>query len=211
MKKTGWFVFLLSISAVMLVHWSDSSGQEKKKRKVKPLSLEGFLDEKLPDAPKEKVELNVDNSACYVCHVNYETEGLVIKHGIEEIGCIDCHGESIDHRNDEDNITPPDIMYALDAIDEKCGECHDEHDAPAAEVIARWQDRCPQKTNPKKIVCTDCHFHHRLDRRTVQWNKKTGELIIRQVKQSDPAGKKKQRKEPRREDPGSEVAPAPDP
>ena len=73
-------------------------------------------------ATKNTVKINVDNSACYVCHANYESEGLVIEHGIEEIGCVDCHGESTDHRNDEDNVTPPDIMYPLGSIDEKCGD-----------------------------------------------------------------------------------------
>ncbi|MFV1967451.1 MAG: hypothetical protein ACC628_18635 [Pirellulaceae bacterium] len=181
----GWMALWVCITALLCGLRADSAGQEKTQRKVKPLSLEGLLDEKLPEAPKMTVEMKVDNAACYVCHVNYETEELVLTHGKEETGCIDCHGESLDHRNDEDNITPPDIMYALDSIDEKCRECHDEHDASATDVIARWQERCPQKTNPKEVVCTDCHFHHRLDRRTVQWNKKTGALMVRDVKEGD--------------------------
>lgn len=38
--------------------------------------------------------------------------------------------------------------------------------------------RCfPAKANPKDIVCTDCHFEHRLSCRTVVWDKKTGQLI----------------------------------
>ena len=144
-----------------------------------PLSLEGFMDEVLPEAAKVKGEMKVDNFACYVCHGNYDGEELVAEHGKEEVGCVDCHGQSIEHRNDEDNITPPDKMYALDQVDDMCSECHDMHDAPARKVLERWQERCPKKTSPKEVVCTDCHFHHRLKFRTVWWDKKTGELIIR--------------------------------
>ncbi len=47
------------------------------------------------------------------------------------MGCIDCHGQSFPHRNDEDNITPPDKMYPLDEIEKMCADCHDGHDAAA--------------------------------------------------------------------------------
>jgi formate-dependent nitrite reductase cytochrome c552 subunit len=194
MRYAGCVILTLCAAVLLGAFRTDSVGQEKKTRKVKPLSLEGFLDEKLPETPQMKVKLNVDNSACYVCHVNYETDGLVVTHGKEEIGCIDCHGESLDHRNDEDNITPPDIMYPLDTIDEKCWECHDGHDVPATEVIARWQERCPEKTDPKKVVCTDCHFQHRLERRTVRWNKQTGELIVRELQEKTQKLRKKRTK-----------------
>jgi formate-dependent nitrite reductase cytochrome c552 subunit len=144
-----------------------------------PLKLSAeLLEEELPDATK-KEELPVDNSACYVCHGNYEQESLVLTHGREDVSCVACHGESVDHRNDEDNITPPDTMYDLAAIDPKCKECHETHDAPAREVVRRWQERCPKKTDLKQIVCTDCHFDHRLPFRNVRWNKKTGELLPR--------------------------------
>lgn len=178
MKVTPWWWFLLIPLALLATQWSDTAGEEEQARKPPPLSLDGFLDEALPDAPKTQIVLNVDNSSCYVCHNNYEEEGLVVTHGKEEIGCIDCHGESFDHRNDENNITPPDILYPLDDIDDKCGECHDEHDASAKDVVQRWQKRCPEKTDAASLVCTDCHFHHRLERRVVRWNKRTKELIV---------------------------------
>ena len=142
-----------------------------------PLSLDGYMDEKLPEAKSETSKLKVDNQACYVCHANYREESLATRHGREGIGCIDCHGESVDHRNDEDNITPPDKMYPLREIDRKCHECHDTHDASARRVILRWRTRCPEKTNTRDIVCTDCHFRHRLEARQVQWDKKTGKLL----------------------------------
>jgi hypothetical protein len=70
-------------------------------------------------------------------------------------------------------------MYAPENIDKMCRECHEDHNADAKKVIARWQERCPAKTDPEQIVCTDCHFEHRLKFRTVWWNKQTGELVIR--------------------------------
>jgi hypothetical protein len=154
-----------------------------------PLSIEHLLDEELPEASQDEGEILADNSACYVCHGNYDGEPLVLSHAKEDVGCVDCHGESHDHRNDEDNITPPDTMYAPDGIDKACGKCHDMHDAPADKVIARWQERCPAKTDPKQIVCTDCHGEHRLKFRTVWWNKKTGELVIRKEGQRTKSAK----------------------
>jgi hypothetical protein len=122
-----------------------------------------------------------DNQACYVCHANYEDEELAQWHAKADVGCMKCHGASLAHRNDENNTTPPDVMFPPGAIDKNCAECHDMHDAPAAKVIARWQERCPEKTNVKEIVCTDCHGRHRLDFRTVRWDRKTGELISSHV------------------------------
>jgi formate-dependent nitrite reductase cytochrome c552 subunit len=153
----------------------------------------------LDDAAEEKPDrsfLKV-NQACYVCHGNYEEEPLAVIHAKEGVGCADCHGKSFAHRNDEDNITPPDVMYPLEAIDEACQECHDTHDASARDVIARWQQRCPEKMDASTLVCTDCHGQHRLKMRVVRWNKKTGELIIRA------AGTKPLKDEPAEEETGN--------
>lgn len=154
-----------------------------------PLSIEHLLDEKLPEASAEQDEILADNSACYVCHGNYQEEPMVLSHAKEDVGCADCHGESHDHRNDEDNITPPEKMYAEGDIGPACAKCHETHDAPAAKVIARWQERCPAKSDPEKLLCTDCHGTHRLKFRTVWWNKKTGELVIRKEGQRTKAAK----------------------
>ena len=180
---------LMFLAAVFVVGWLVNLRVGRHQAvAAPPLSLDGLRDEKLDDPPEKQDDIKVDNSACYVCHGNYKNEPLVIRHGKEEIGCIDCHGESLDHRGDEDNIIPPEIMYAPEDIDDKCGECHDEHDAPAAKVLARWQERCPKKTDPKKVVCTDCHFQHRLKFRTNWWDKKTGKLIIRKEGQLNKPG-----------------------
>ena len=31
-----------------------------------------------------------DNSACYVCHTNYEEEPMVVVHARKDVGCMDC-------------------------------------------------------------------------------------------------------------------------
>jgi len=133
--------------------------------------------EKVED-PADKGPM-ADNLACHCCHTNYKEEPLAVIHAKAEVGCVDCHGDSFAHRDDEDNVTPPDVMYPPEKIDAACQECHEKHDAPARKVLARWQERCPAKEDFNQIVCTDCHGRHRLPVRTVWWNKKTRKLIIR--------------------------------
>ena len=185
MKYTAWLILLACSVVFAFGYVADFSRDDARAIAAPPLSLDAYLDEKLPEAPKEKVKLKVDNFACHVCHGNYDGEELVVSHGKEAIGCIDCHGKSYAHRNDEDNITPPDKMYPLDTVDKMCADCHDEHIASARKVIERWQERCPEKPDPKGIVCTDCHYQHRLERRMVVWNKKTGEVILREKKKEE--------------------------
>jgi hypothetical protein len=182
MKYAAPLLLFAAFVIVVVVCLAGFSAGDKEAHAAPPLSLEGLMDEKLPDPPKKKVEVKADNSACYVCHGNYDGEELALIHAKEDVGCIECHGESLAHRDDEDNVTPPDVMYPADKIEEKCAECHDSHDVSAREVIVRWQERCPKKTNPKELVCTDCHGQHRLKLRTVRWDKKTRKLIIRKEK-----------------------------
>lgn len=165
-----------------------------------------LLDEPEPKKKSSTSEMAADNSMCLCCHLNYEEEFLVTTHAAEGIGCIKCHGECLAHRDDEDNITPPDIMYWPERIDPACQKCHDMHDAPARDVIARWQERCPAKTDPESLVCTDCHGSHRLKFRTVWWNKKTGELIVREKGQI--VKPKKNLTEPSADDAGEALLPA---
>ena len=86
-----------------------------------------------------------------------------------------CHGISLAHRNDEDNVTAPDKMYAPARIDNACRECHEDHNASARKVIAMFQARFPPNTDPKKVVCTDCHGEHRLKVRSVSLGQEHGQ------------------------------------
>ena len=105
------------------------------------------------------------NDRCLVCHVNFKTEELAARHLKEDIDCAQCHGSSNAHCSDEDNVTPPEKMYARPKIAAFCSECHPKHNAsvPAADLKAK--------------VCTDCHGKHRLQVRTREWDKKTGKLL----------------------------------
>lgn len=137
-----------------------------------------LLDEPAPgETPKNLDEHRAENAACLVCHGHYDEEPLALWHAGAGIGCVKCHGESFAHADDEAHKTPPDVMFPAERIDKSCRQCHTSHDAPAAEVIARWQQRCPPKTDPGRIVCTDCHGRHRLTTRRATWDKRTGELL----------------------------------
>jgi hypothetical protein len=117
------------------------------------------------------------NAACYVCHANFKEDPFVQLHAQTNIGCVRCHGESRAHVADEANLTPPEAMYWPSRIRVSCYGCHPVHNAPAHEVLARWLERCPQKTNATRVVCTDCHGAHRMEVRSVVWDKRTGRLL----------------------------------
>jgi hypothetical protein len=152
--------------------------QQEGREKPPPLVVDTSDPLLLEGAPKEaEVGGLAENQACHVCHENYRDEPLVQVHAEAEVGCVECHGDSFAHRNDENHTTPPDVMFSAAKIDSGCAECHVEHDAPARKVIARMQERCPEKTDPSTINCTDCHGKHRLERRTVVWDKDTGKLL----------------------------------
>ena len=125
-----------------------------------------------PPATKAAVE----NAACFVCHANYSEDELAADHAAADVGCTKCHGESHPHRNDENHTTPPDHMYALEAVVPLCQQCHQSAkiDPQKIETVRREQ---PDKPASEPVVCTDCHGKHRLASRTVRWDKTTGKLI----------------------------------
>mgnify|MGYP001822610495 CR=1 FL=1 len=182
---------LTVVLSVSFLAWP--SGGRAQTPAAPPLSLEGLLgdDEKLSDSSKKADDLKADNFICLVCRGNFEEEDLVVTHAKEDVGCADCHGASVAHADDEDHVIPPEKMYDPEDVDKMCSACHDEHDAPARDVLARWQQRCPGKTDPSTIHCTDCHFEHRMSKRTVWWDRDTGKLVIRKegqtTKTSDPS------------------------
>jgi hypothetical protein len=141
-----------------------------------PLLLdEPTEEEEVPDVATTQAA--AENMACFVCHDNYRTEFLANRHAKAEIGCVNCHGQSSAHRNDENNITPPEILYSPEKIDSFCQGCHRTHDVPPQKIIARWAERSLDRTDPSKIVCTDCHGDHRMKVRTIIWDKRSGKLL----------------------------------
>jgi len=110
-------------------------------------------------------DVPADDSYCHVCHFNFQEEELAKTHAEEEIGCAACHGASIDHRHDEDNVTPPDRIYRVSEIEEACAACHDRC-APSRKEAER--------PLPGRKACTDCHGAHRVPTREPRGKLKLG-------------------------------------
>ncbi|MGO9115421.1 MAG: cytochrome c3 family protein [Thermoguttaceae bacterium] len=189
-------VWIAAAGMVVMAGWlalaADRS--EETAKGLSPLRVDRaaplLLDEPPPRSPTvvDPKKPIADNSACFVCHGNFQEESMVAVHAQENIGCVKCHGVSLAHRNDEDNVTAPDKMYAPARIDNACRVCHEDHDASPRKVIAMFQARFPPNTDPKKVVCTDCHGEHRLKVRSVYWDKSTGKLLGRNREAAEKSG-----------------------
>ncbi len=132
----------------------------------------------LSTEPAARAAPEADNSRCHVCHINYAMEELAVSHAKANVGCETCHGASNAHCSDEDNITPPDVIFAKAAIRPACMKCH-------AELT---DSHAPGGATDNK-VCTDCHGKHRLAVRTRTWDKETRALIkddrVRMIRTQD--------------------------
>ncbi|MHC4594354.1 MAG: multiheme c-type cytochrome [Planctomycetota bacterium] len=140
-------------------------------------------------AEQAEHEFFVANPFCAACHYGFDDEELAFKHELAGIGCERCHGESERHRSDEDNITPPEIMYPKARINPTCMICHPrgeinhvrEHKpllAGAKTIFDPEIDDTASGAHGHPRYCTDCHAkRHRINVRTIQWNKATGELL----------------------------------
>jgi hypothetical protein len=136
-----------------------------------------LLDEPAEDEQVLGVTTAADNAQCFVCHANYEGESLTSRHAEIGMGCTACHGESLAHKNDENNTTPPETMFPTEKIDPSCRHCHSSHDVAPIAVVARWLERGAKSTDADTITCTVCHGDHRMKVRTVIWDKRTGRLL----------------------------------
>lgn len=132
----------------------------------------------------KKREDFVANEFCNACHYGFAEESLARTHELAGIGCERCHGESERHRSDEDNVTPPEIMYPKDKINPTCMMCHPRHEiqhvAHHHKLLAGAKTALdsPEKAEGHGTYCTDCHGKdHRINVRTIRWNKATGELL----------------------------------
>jgi len=141
----------------------------------------------------------VANPFCKACHLDFDEDELALNHELAGIGCERCHGESLRHRSDEGNITPPQLMYPKDRINPTCMMCHKDRINPTCMMchprheIRHVEDHQPiletglsifENEEPSEEAghtakyCTDCHGpDHRMKVRTVRWNKATGEML----------------------------------
>ncbi len=126
----------------------------------------------------------VANPFCKACHVDFDEEKLVVSHKAAGIGCERCHGESLRHRSDEANITPPELMYPKERINPTCMMCHPRHEIqrveshrPILEANLSVLETAPPDEHARRY-CTDCHgSEHRMKVRTIRWDKCTGKLV----------------------------------
>jgi len=125
----------------------------------------------------------VANQFCSACHYGFSDEELVRTHELAGIGCERCHGESERHRSDENNITPPEVMYPKAKINPTCMMCHPRHEirhiASHKKLLAGARTVFDKMNKGSgQAYCTDCHGKgHHINFRTIRWNKQTGELI----------------------------------
>ena len=124
------------------------------------------------------------NEFCAACHYAFSEEKLALTHEKAGIGCERCHGESERHRSDEDNVTPPEIMYPRNKIIPTCMMCHPRHEIEHVDrhhrLLAGAKTIFDSDSRPRgrHMVCTSCHAReHRINVRSIRWNKETGELL----------------------------------
>lgn len=124
------------------------------------------------------------NEFCAACHYDFAEEKLAVTHQKAGIGCERCHGESERHRSDEDNVTPPEIMYPKNKIIPTCMMCHPRHEIEHVDrhqrllAGAKTIFDSDSERHGRHMYCTSCHArHHKIKVRTIRWNKSTGELL----------------------------------
>ncbi len=160
----------------------ERSSRSDSPREVRPVTDEKWTVERYVIAKGQKPE-PADNSYCDVCHVNYQEEELTEVHREVGVGCETCHGISMQHSEDENNITPPDVMWAPARINGRCMTCHLRSDIlPGSKAINHQSffDRLDRAdtAKPGEKYCTECHAEdHTLAHRTRVWDRETGKLL----------------------------------
>ncbi len=161
-----------------------SAGQQAKEETAEEQTEAVSVEQQVKEEPAEEQaeeKTFVANLFCSACHYAFGDEELALNHERAGIGCERCHGESERHRSDEDNITPPEIMYPKAKINPTCMMCHPrgkiKHVSDHASLLAGAETIFDNSTGQKQY-CTDCHGkEHRMNVRTIRWNKATGELL----------------------------------
>ncbi len=163
------FLTLVAVTIIALLgsalHWSRALADGKAKETAKATQTKKSDTKKSKKAKEETPQIDPMsvNATCYVCHMTFVHEKISSQHFEEKITCVKCHGLSAKHANDENiGATKPDIIYARKDVDKMCEKCHEDHDVPPREVVARFVKRkLPAKKTP---ICTDCHGTHRIER-----------------------------------------------
>ena len=137
-----------------------------------------------PAAEEAAAKTFTANQFCAACHYAFGEELLASTHEKAGIGCERCHGESERHRSDEDNVTPPEIMFPKNKINPTCMMCHPRHSIehiPSHALLlagAKTIFDSDSDAGGQQMYCTTCHAkEHRINVRTIRWNKATGEML----------------------------------
>lgn len=118
------------------------------------------------DRARKEAEEHVlkSNSACMVCHIDFDEEELSIQHQKAGVMCAACHGPCLEHMEDEMAATRPDRLFGRAEVDEMCKECHGEHEKKEA-VDNFWKEWSGKRRPNGQVIredsiCTDCHGRH---------------------------------------------------
>ncbi len=91
---------------------------------------------------------------CAGCHVDVSDQWVGSGHDLADIGCIECHGPSEGHVQDENNEVLPDEVFARADMDRLCAACH------RCQHAASAPDRPDLSIRRAVPICTDCHPAH---------------------------------------------------
>jgi hypothetical protein len=91
-----------------------------------------------------------------MCHIDVADETVGTRHHAKGIGCVKCHGPSIDHVRDENNEVKPDRVITQKDVDKFCARCH--------ECSRPQSARPPTAKKQGAIICTTCHGTHKVVR-----------------------------------------------
>jgi hypothetical protein len=118
------------------------------------------------DSPSASPNRPADNRLCLVCHELLAKEEISHKHEVANLLCIDCHGRSRLHMEDEMLMTEADVLFGRTEVDPFCLSCHPDHKDPAKVEAFREEWRGRDRPNGRAVtsssICTDCHGTHNL-------------------------------------------------
>jgi len=107
-----------------------------------------------------------DNSFCLVCHEGLAEELITKVHVEKDVLCVDCHGPSTFHMEDEMLMTEPDIIFGRAEVAAFCRNCHGPHKNPTKVEEFReamyGRDRANGRVVNFHSICTDCHGTHNI-------------------------------------------------
>jgi len=104
------------------------------------------------------------NALCYTCHLGLQHEPITAQHVVKGVTCTSCHGPSVEHMQDEMQVTKPDRLFGRGEVNDMCSACHERH--TDVRKVEAFRDEWLGKTRPtgrvitQTSICTDCHGSH---------------------------------------------------